>query len=110
VFEVLRSESADLELGFFFTALSYFSWVCWIAPTNSTVNQLFGVSTGLGMSLLTFDWTQITWTGSPLITPWWAQVNIGIGFFLFCWIIVPLLYYNNVGYPQLQKLHQLMLL
>jgi OPT family oligopeptide transporter len=63
------------------------------------VNQLFGVSTGLGMGLLTFDWTQVTWTGSPLIMPWWAQVNVAIGFFLFFWLITPLIYYNNVS-PQ----------
>ncbi|WRT65925.1 OPT family small oligopeptide transporter [Kwoniella shivajii] len=82
--------------GFLFTALSYFSYACWIAPHNSVVNQLFGVSTGLGMGVLTFDWTQITWIGSPLIAPWWAEVNVGIGFILFYWILVPTLYYNNV--------------
>ncbi|WVQ85592.1 OPT family small oligopeptide transporter [Cryptococcus sp. DSM 104549] len=82
--------------GFLFTALSYFSWVCWIAPRNRVVNELFGVSTGLGMGVLTFDWTQITWIGSPLVTPWWAAVNIGVGFVLFYWILVPIIYYTNV--------------
>ena len=28
--------------GYLFQALSYFSWVCWIAPDNIAVNQLFG--------------------------------------------------------------------
>lgn len=82
--------------GFVFTALSYFSWVCWIAPRNNVVNQLFGVSTGLGMGLLTFDWTQVTWIGNPLTTPWWAEVNVGIGFVVFYWILTPILYYTNV--------------
>jgi OPT family oligopeptide transporter len=82
--------------GFLFTALSYFSFACWIAPRNRVVNELFGVSTGLGMSVLTFDWTQIAWIGSPLATPWWASVNVGIGFVLFYWILVPILYYCNV--------------
>ncbi|ODO11857.1 OPT family small oligopeptide transporter [Cryptococcus amylolentus CBS 6273] len=82
--------------GFIFTSLSYFSWVCWIAPNNNVVNELFGVSTGLGMGLLTFDWTQVTWIGSPLTTPWWASVNIGVGFVLFYWILTPILYYTNV--------------
>jgi len=49
------------------------------------------------MGILNFDWAQIAWTGSPLANPWWAQVNIAIGFFLFYWIIVPILYYTNVG-------------
>ena len=44
-----------------------FSFICWAAPNNVPVNQLFGVRTGLGMSVLTFDWTQVTWIGSPLM-------------------------------------------
>jgi hypothetical protein len=55
--------------GYIFTALSIFNWVCWIAPNNVVVNQLFGYSTGLGMGFLTFDWGMISWIGSPLVTP-----------------------------------------
>ena len=44
-----------------------FSYVCWAAPTNVPVNQLFGVRTGMGMGVLTFDWSQISWIGSPLM-------------------------------------------
>ncbi|KAF8518212.1 OPT oligopeptide transporter protein-domain-containing protein [Gautieria morchelliformis] len=82
--------------GFLFTALSVFSWVCWIVPKNVPANQLFGVSSGLGMGILTFDWTQIVWVGSPLMMPWWAEVHVFVGFVLFFWIITPLLYYTNV--------------
>jgi OPT family small oligopeptide transporter len=82
--------------GFLFTCLSYFSYMCWIFPKNRVVNQLFGVSTGLGMGVINFDWAQITWIGSPLAAPWWAEVNVTIGFLLFYWIIVPILYYTNV--------------
>ncbi|KAL7423715.1 hypothetical protein Q5752_001297 [Cryptotrichosporon argae] len=81
--------------GFLFTALSYFSYACWMAPENTIVNQLFGVSTGLGMGVLSFDWAQISWIGSPLTAPWWAEANVGIGFVLFYWIIVPIMYYTN---------------
>lgn len=45
--------------GYIFQALSYFSWVCWIVPDNVVVNQLFGYQHGLGMSLITFDWSQV---------------------------------------------------
>jgi len=83
--------------GFLFTALSMFSWVCWIAPKNVPVNQLFGVATGLGMSVITFDWSQITWIGSPLMIPWWAEVHVFAGFVIFYWIMVPILYYTNVS-------------
>ena len=56
--------------GYLFQALSYFSWVCWIAPENIVVNQLFGYVSGLGMSLITFDWAQISYTGKLLIVEW----------------------------------------
>lgn len=54
---------------YFFTALSFFNWACWIAPENLVVNALFGTNTGLGMGLLTFDWSMIAYIGSPLVTP-----------------------------------------
>lgn len=65
--------------GFLFVSLSVFSWICWIAPNNIPVNQLFGVYSGLGMSFWTFDWTQISWIGSPLMMPWWAECHIFAG-------------------------------
>jgi hypothetical protein len=52
------------------------------------------------MGILTFDWTQITWIGSPLYTPWWAAVNYGIGFVICFWILVPIIYYCNVSTPE----------
>lgn len=45
--------------GFLFQALSIFSFVCWAAPDNVVVNQLFGVYSGMGMSVLTADWTEV---------------------------------------------------
>ncbi|OCH90572.1 oligopeptide transporter [Obba rivulosa] len=82
--------------GYLFTALSVFSWVCWIAPDNIPVNQIFGVVSGLGFSVLTFDWTEISWLGSPLVFPWWAEVHVFAGFVLIWWILAPALYYSNV--------------
>ena len=71
--------------GYLFRALSYFSWVCWIAPNNIIINQLFGYFSGLGMSIITFDWSQIAFIGSPLATPWWVEANLAGGFvFFFC--------------------------
>ncbi|GBE78395.1 Glutathione transporter 1 [Sparassis crispa] len=81
--------------GYLFTALSVFNWICWIAPNNIPVNQVFGISSGLGVSVITFDWTQISWNGSPLMVPWWAQTQIFGGFVLMYWIITPILYYTN---------------
>jgi hypothetical protein len=55
--------------GYLFTALSVFNWACWIAPNNVVVNVLFGAQTGLGMGILTFDWSMMAYHSSPLITP-----------------------------------------
>jgi hypothetical protein len=49
--------------GYLFQGLSYFSWVCWIAPDNIVVNQMFGYVSGMGMSIVTFDWAQIAYIG-----------------------------------------------
>ncbi|KIO28914.1 hypothetical protein M407DRAFT_229195 [Tulasnella calospora MUT 4182] len=82
--------------GYIFTALSYFSFFCWIFPKNVIVNQLFGGISGLGMNILTLDWTQISMGPPPLITPFWSQLHSFGAFILFYWIVVPILYYRNV--------------
>ncbi|KAI0374504.1 OPT oligopeptide transporter [Pilatotrama ljubarskyi] len=82
--------------GFLFTGLSIFSWVCWIAPENQTVNTLFGYNTGLGLGFLTFDWSMISWLGSPLVSPWWTEANVFVAFVIVYWIIAPAMYFSNV--------------
>lgn len=84
--------------GLMFVALSYFSWVCWIAPKNLIVNHLFGMVTGLGLSPITFDWSQIAYNTNPLLSPSWAAMNVFAGFAIFFWIVTPGLYYANVWY------------
>jgi OPT family small oligopeptide transporter len=78
--------------GFLWTGLSVFNWVCWAAPNNVVVNQLFGTVSGLGMGVLTFDWSMISYIGSPLVQPWWAEVNTFVSFVLWFWVITPILY------------------
>ncbi|OZJ07038.1 hypothetical protein BZG36_00095 [Bifiguratus adelaidae] len=82
--------------GYFFSVLSTFSWMCWINPNNIVLAQMTGYF-GLGMGIPTFDWNAITsWLFSPLVVPWWAIANIGVGFVLLAWVLVPILYYSNV--------------
>ncbi|EGN96301.1 hypothetical protein SERLA73DRAFT_112539 [Serpula lacrymans var. lacrymans S7.3] len=83
---------------YIFTALSMFSWVTWIVPDNTVINQLFGYESGLGMSVFTFDWSQIAFIGSPLATPWWAEANVLAGFVFFFWFLAPILQYSNIWY------------
>ncbi|CDM35740.1 hypothetical protein DTO013E5_10159 [Penicillium roqueforti] len=84
--------------GLIFTALSYFTWVCWIAPKNVIVNHLFGMQTGLGLSPITFDWSQIAYNTNPLLSPSWAALNVFAGFAFFYWIVTPALYYTNTWF------------
>ena len=82
---------------YLFTALSSFSWVCWIAPNNVILNQMFGIKHGVAMGVLTFDWGQISsYQGSPLPTPWWAALNAGIAVISFAWFLVPILYVSRM--------------
>ncbi|KAG2416882.1 hypothetical protein HFD88_008099 [Aspergillus terreus] len=85
--------------GYLFTGLSTFTFVCWIAPHNVVLNQLFGQKTGLGMSVLTFDWAQVVYANqSPLLVPFWAGLNVMGSFALFFWLLCPILYYTNTWY------------
>ncbi|KAE8374186.1 OPT oligopeptide transporter protein-domain-containing protein [Aspergillus bertholletiae] len=85
--------------GYLFTGLSTFNFICWIVPTNVIVNQLFGQITGLGMSIVTFDWAQVVYANqSPLLVPFWAGLNVMGSFALFFWLICPILYYTNTWY------------
>ncbi|OAR02402.1 hypothetical protein LLEC1_03438 [Akanthomyces lecanii] len=84
--------------GLLMPALSYFSVITWFAPKNVVVANLFGVTSGLGLFPLTFDWAQITYVGSPLLVPFWAAVNVVAGLVVVMWFIAPLCYYANVLY------------
>lgn len=86
--------------GYLWTGLSFFNWVCWIAPENTTVNALFGYGNGLGMGIVTFDWAMVIYLSSPLVTPWWTEANILISFLFWHWFITPILYFTNTWYSE----------
>ncbi|PWN47460.1 small oligopeptide transporter [Violaceomyces palustris] len=82
--------------GFIFLMLSVGNWFCLIAPKNVVLNQMLGTQQGLGLIPLTLDWTQVTYNGNPLYTPWWSQANVFGGFIIMYVFLGPILYYNNV--------------
>lgn len=82
--------------GLLMPALSYFSVITWFAPKNVIISNLFGVASGLGLFPVTFDWAQIAYIGSPLLTPFWAAMNVVGGLVIVMWILAPLAYYKNV--------------
>ena len=84
--------------GLLMPALSYFNVITWFAPDNVVVANLFGVVSGLGLFPLTFDWAQIAYIGSPLLTPFWAAMNVIGGLVIVMWIIAPIAYYCNLFY------------
>ncbi|KAH9955915.1 OPT oligopeptide transporter protein-domain-containing protein [Russula dissimulans] len=86
--------------GYLWTGLSVFTWMCWISPNNVIINSLFGSVNGLGMSMISFDWSVVSVFGSPLVVPWWAQLNMMSGFIVIIWIICPVLWAKNVFYSQ----------
>lgn len=95
------------------TCLSTFSFPCWINPSSPVVNQVFGMSSGMGLLPITFDCkyhgtlcrmpiansaigSQISYIGSPLLVPTWAIVNVFAALVFGIWIIGSALYYSNV--------------
>ncbi|KAG0211422.1 hypothetical protein BGX28_007914 [Mortierella sp. GBA30] len=88
--------------GFIFPTVGVISWICWINPNNVILSQLTG-SNGLGIGTIALDWSAASYYVQPLVTPWFAQVNILVGFVLIAWIMVPWAYYtdlwNSKNYP-----------
>ncbi|PHH71270.1 hypothetical protein CDD82_6607 [Ophiocordyceps australis] len=67
---------------FIFQALSYFSWMTWIAPHNVMLNVLTGMKNGLGLfnPFSTLDWNILS--QDPLTVPAWSTFNSAAGMFL----------------------------
>ncbi|CAL0307276.1 unnamed protein product [Lupinus luteus] len=81
--------------GYLFPILTFFSWVCWAWPGSITAQQIGSGYHGLGLGAFTLDWAGISaYHGSPLVSPWTSIVNVGIGFIMFIYIIVPVCYWK----------------
>ncbi|GJJ70074.1 hypothetical protein EMPS_02423 [Entomortierella parvispora] len=81
--------------GLIFPTLGVLSWICWIKPDNIVLSQLTG-SNGLGIGTISLDWAAVSQYVSPLVSPWFAQVNIIIGFVLVVYAMSPWAYYTNL--------------
>ncbi|PON84288.1 Oligopeptide transporter [Trema orientale] len=81
--------------GYVFPILTFFSWVCWAWPHSITAQQIGSGYHGLGIGAFTLDWAGISaYHGSPLVTPFSSILNVGIGFVMFIYIILPLCYWK----------------
>ncbi|KAG0240840.1 hypothetical protein BGW41_006595 [Actinomortierella wolfii] len=81
--------------GFVFPTLSAISWICWIKPDNIVLAQLAGTS-GLGIGTIALDWSVINSLIWPMVNPWFAQVNVLIGFVIVAYVVAPWVYYTNL--------------
>ncbi|KAF9143404.1 hypothetical protein BGX30_000558 [Mortierella sp. GBA39] len=81
--------------GYIFPTIGVISWICWINPQNAVLAQLTG-SQGLGIGTIALDWSAVSYNLQPLVTPWFAQLNIMLGFIFLTYILVPWAYYTNL--------------
>lgn len=73
------------------------SWVCWAWPHSVTAHQLGSGQYGMGIGAFSMDWATISaFLLSPLATPWFALVNIFVGFCIVTYIFIPAIYWGDV--------------
>ena len=86
---------------YLFAALSYFSWMTWIAPENANLAVITGSLTGLGFNPIpTFDWNIMTYNVDPLMVPFFSTFNLFLGMLGSMFVIIIFYYTNafNSGY------------
>ena len=95
VIALICSFSWYLVPGYFFSTLSNISWVCWAFPNSVTAQQLGSGMRGLGLGSLTLDWTVVaSFLFSPLVSPFFAILNILVGYTLLVYVVIPLAYWG----------------
>ncbi|GMH23677.1 hypothetical protein Nepgr_025520 [Nepenthes gracilis] len=81
--------------GYLFPTLTSISWVCWLFSKSVTAQQLGSGMKGLGLGALTLDWSAVSsFLFSPLMSPFFAIVNIFVGYFLIIYIVIPIAYWG----------------
>ncbi|KAG0376600.1 hypothetical protein BGX24_007487 [Mortierella sp. AD032] len=90
--------------------LIYFDWMCWIRPFDMNFWALFSSTSGTaGILSLSFDWSSIG--GATMYLPLAAQLSLYGGQILNYWIILPIVWMNNIlgakaiGRPLSSKLY-----
>ncbi|KAJ8551102.1 hypothetical protein K7X08_000472 [Anisodus acutangulus] len=91
--------------GFLFPTLSNLSLLCLAYPKSVLAQQLGSGMQGLGIFSFTFDWAVIaSYLGSPLVYPFFAIVNVVVGYIGIVYILIPISYwglnlYNAKNFP-----------
>jgi hypothetical protein len=83
--------------GYLFNMLTSLSWVCWAWPNSVTAQQLGSGMRGLGIGAIALDWSSVSsFLGSPMGTPFFAILNVFLGFALIMYVLTPAFYWGNV--------------
>ncbi|WVZ74094.1 hypothetical protein U9M48_022317 [Paspalum notatum var. saurae] len=91
--------------GYLFPTLTSISWLCWVFSKSVTAQQLGSGMKGLGLGAFTLDWSTVSsYLLSPLVSPFFATVNIFFGYVFVVYLIVPIAYwgfnlYNAKTFP-----------
>lgn len=91
--------------GYLIPILSNISVLCWAYRKSPTAQLLGSGMHGLGIFSFTLDWAVVaSYLGSPLISPFFAIVNVFAGYVLLIYGLIPLAYwgfdlYNAKTYP-----------
>lgn len=92
---LICSFSWYLVPGYLFTTLTSISWVCWVFSKSVTAHQLGSGMRGLGLGAFTLDWSAVaSFLFSPLISPFFAIVNVLLGYVLIIYIAIPVAYWG----------------
>lgn len=81
--------------GYVFQTLQSISWVCWAFPHSVTAHQLGSGFYGLGFGAFSLDWSTVaSFLGSPMISPFFAIVNIFVGYVALIYVVMPITYWG----------------
>ncbi|KAK3182695.1 hypothetical protein Dsin_029981 [Dipteronia sinensis] len=95
VIALICSFSWYLVPGFLIPTLSSISWICWVFSKSVTAQQIGSGMRGLGLGAMTVDWTVVaSFLFSPLISPFFAIVNVMMGYLLIVYIAIPIAYWG----------------
>lgn len=81
--------------GYLFTTLTNISWICWVFSKSVTAQQIGSGMRGLGLGSFTLDWSAVaSFLFSPLISPFFAIVNVFLGYVLVIYVAMPIAYWG----------------
>ncbi|GFQ04754.1 oligopeptide transporter 4 [Phtheirospermum japonicum] len=81
--------------GYLFPTLSNLSLLCLAFPKSVRAQQIGSGMKGLGIFSFTFDWSVVaSFLQSPLISPFFAIVNVFVGYVGVVYVLIPVAYWG----------------